>query len=42
MEPVLAADPAVSLERVRHLYPFTHPADLEHFTEGLRKAGLSH
>jgi adenylate cyclase len=41
VEQVLAADPAVSLERVRHLYPFTNPADLTHFVEGLRKAGLS-
>jgi TolB-like protein/DNA-binding winged helix-turn-helix (wHTH) protein/tetratricopeptide (TPR) repeat protein len=41
LEQVRTADPAVSVERVRHIYPFTHPVDLEHFVEGLRKAGLS-
>jgi tetratricopeptide (TPR) repeat protein len=41
VEPVYAADPDFSLERVRHLYPFSKPADLEHFLAGLSKVGIS-
>jgi adenylate cyclase len=41
VEQVLAADPGVSLHQLRQSYPFTNPADLEHFLDGLRNAGLS-
>ena len=41
VEQVYAADPDFSLERIRHVYPFSNPADLEHFLAGLSKAGIS-
>lgn len=41
LDQVLATNPDFSLERIRHAYPFTNPADLEHFLGGLRRGGLS-
>ena len=41
MEQIQAANPDVSLKRVRNTYPFTNSADLAHLVEGLRKAGLT-
>ena len=41
IEQVLAVNPEFSLEHARTTYPFRRRADLEHFLNGLRKAGLS-
>ena len=37
---VLTANPEFRLDRLERAFPFSDPADLEHFIEGLRKAGL--
>ena len=37
---IMAADPDFSIQRMTQTFPFNNPADLEHFTGGLRLAGL--
>jgi TolB-like protein/DNA-binding winged helix-turn-helix (wHTH) protein/Tfp pilus assembly protein PilF len=39
-EQIRAADPGFSLQRMTQTFPFKNPADLEHFLDGLRLAGL--
>lgn len=41
MDQVQASDEELSLERIRHAYPFKSRSDLEHLVVGLRKAGLT-
>lgn len=36
-----ASNADLSLDRIRHAYPFKNPSDLEHLVAGLRKAGLT-
>ncbi len=40
IQEVLTANPEFRLDRLERAFPFSDPADLEHFMEGLRKAGL--
>jgi adenylate cyclase len=40
IQEVLTANPGFRLDRLERAFPFSDPADLEHFMEGLRKAGL--
>jgi len=40
IEQVLFKNPDLSLARMRQAFPFSDQADLEHFLDGLRKAGL--
>ena len=40
MDEVLLGNPDFNLDRLKRAFPFSDPADLEHFMEGLRKAGL--
>lgn len=39
-EQVLALNPDFSLQRIRQAFPFKDPADIEHFLDGLRTAGI--
>jgi len=41
IEQVLRVNPELSLARIKEMFPFKDPADLERFLDGLRKAGLS-
>lgn len=41
IEQALRANPELSLARIKEMFPFKDPADLERFLDGLRKAGLS-
>ena len=38
---VLSLNPDFSLQRMQDTFPFQDPNEVEHFIEGLRKAGLS-
>jgi adenylate cyclase len=40
-EQLLVDDPEFSVGRIERVFPFSDPKDLEHFLDGLRKAGLS-
>ena len=40
LQEVLTANPSFRLDRLERAFPFSDPADLEHFMEGLHKAGL--
>lgn len=40
IQQVLAANPKLSMELIRSLYPFMNTSDLEHFLAGLTKAGI--
>ncbi len=40
VEQLLTSNPAFTLARLRHSYPFRRDADLQHLVDGLRKAGL--
>lgn len=40
VQQVLVLDPEFSLERIRKSFPFKREQDMEHFLEGLRKAGF--
>lgn len=40
-EQLLVEDPGFSVSRIKGVFPFSDPKDLEHFLDGLRKAGLA-
>jgi TolB-like protein/class 3 adenylate cyclase/Tfp pilus assembly protein PilF len=40
MEEVRMANPDFKIDRLKRVFPFSDPADLENFMEGLQKAGL--
>ena len=40
MDEVLLANPDFNMDRLKRAFPFSDPADLEHFMQGLRKVGL--
>jgi adenylate cyclase len=40
-EQLLIDDPEFTVGRIERVFPFSDPKDLEHFLDGLRKAGLS-
>ncbi len=42
IEQVKLVNPELSLERQKQAFPFTEPADLDRFLNGLRAAGLTH
>jgi len=39
-EQIMAANRAFSIQRMTQAFPFSNPADMEHFIDGLRLAGL--
>lgn len=42
IDEVLLANPEFSVDKLKRAFPFSDPADLENFMEGLRKAGLEY
>ena len=40
IEQILMHNPEFSYQRLHEIFPFKDPADLDHFLDGLRKAGL--
>jgi len=40
-EQIMMLDPEFSYARIQEVFPFKNPDDLQHFLEGLRKAGLA-
>jgi hypothetical protein len=40
-ELVMSSNPNFSVTRMEEAFPFKEPAELKHFTDGLRQAGLN-
>jgi adenylate cyclase len=40
VDKLLELEPGFTVQRFRQVYPFTQERDLEHYAEGLRRAGV--